>query len=329
MNIYHLLKINRFIKIPALKSFGIWILHLFNQRYLAVYFDPVLACNLRCRMCYFSKEDRRNELKGKFAKQDLPLIAKAIFSRALKVQIGCGAEPSLYKHNAEVIRLAKQYGVPYISFTSNANLLTEEDINTFLEAGLNEITISLHGVEKQTYEYLMQNASYDIFLGVMQLLSNAKKRYPNFKIRVNYTINEKNLAELRQFFNVFGKYSIDLLQIRPVQDIGGEIKSIENKDAFINSYKEIYPLLKEKCKQAGITYIAQKQLFTEKQNESSSILDATYCYASPRFFWRSDFNWRTETFDQYAKRTRYANLLFRAIFSPKKLSDRNLNYDIN
>jgi hypothetical protein len=34
-----------------------------NRRYLAVNLDPVLACNLRCKMCYFTDADYVKDLK--------------------------------------------------------------------------------------------------------------------------------------------------------------------------------------------------------------------------------------------------------------------------
>ena len=40
-------------------------------------------------------------------KKDLDLFAKKIFKNALKLQIGCGAEPSLFNHNLQLIEIAK------------------------------------------------------------------------------------------------------------------------------------------------------------------------------------------------------------------------------
>ena len=57
-----------------------------------------MACNLRCKMCYFTDEDYVKTLKGQIKDEDLNLIAESIFGRALKLQIGCGTEPTLYKN---------------------------------------------------------------------------------------------------------------------------------------------------------------------------------------------------------------------------------------
>jgi len=328
MNIYSLLKINRFINNPMIKNLGIWLLHVLNKPYLVVFFDPVLGCNLRCRMCYFSDDEKRKTKKGVFAQDDLSRIAEVIFPQALKLQIGCGAEPLLFKHNTGIIRLGKQYGIPYISLTTNANGLSSEEIEKFLDAGLDEFTISLHGVKKDSYEFLMQGASYDKFISALQAISSAKGNYPNFKLRINYTVCEQNIDELIHFFDVFGEMNVDILQVRPLQDIGGKIKSIKEQKAFNARFNTITTFLKTECLKRKITYIAPLHLDEKpKKNKSNSILDSVYCYISPNYFWR-DIDWRNETFKQYAQRTHYASFLFKNIFSQNKSTENKLDYDI-
>ena len=314
MNIYKLQKLNKLIKSRFIKNAGFWLLHVLNRRYLTIFFDPVLGCNLKCRSCYFSDEERRKELKGSFQPDDLPKIANSIFGRALKLQIGCGAEPTLYKHNAELIRLAKQHGVSYISMTTNANLLTEERIVELLAAGLNEFTISLHGVKKQTYEYLMTNADFDKLLSALEIMTRQKKNYPGFKVRLNYTINNKNLDELDQFFDILGNYEFDILQLRALRDIGGEIKSVETNLEFLDKLKKTTLHLKSICEKSGIVYIGPDSFTEAVSNDYSESSAPSYCYISPKTVWETDFDWKNETFDQYSRRKNYGFWLFKNIF---------------
>ena len=121
MNVYKLLKLNWLIKNHRIKFLGMYLLHKTNQRYIAVNFDPVMACNLRCKMCYFTDENYVKKTKGIFPKEDLSILADKMFGRALKLQIGCGTEPTLYKDLAQIVSLGKAHKVPYISLTTNAN----------------------------------------------------------------------------------------------------------------------------------------------------------------------------------------------------------------
>ena len=173
MDFYRLLKLFGKLKSPKARLLGLYVMHTARRRYIGIYLDPVLSCNFRCKMCYFSDEEKRKEMHGILSEQDMETIAKALFHHALKLQIGCGAEPSLYKNLTGIVRLGKQYNVPYISLTTNGNLLTKEQLFSMAEAGLDEITLSTHGIRKETYEHLMTNGKYDLFLQLLDNLNSA------------------------------------------------------------------------------------------------------------------------------------------------------------
>ncbi|MBO6605444.1 MAG: radical SAM protein [Psychroserpens sp.] len=331
MNIYKLLQLNRRIKSHRIKFLGLYILHKLNKRYLAVNLDPVMACNLRCKMCYFTDADYVKTLKGQFKDEDLDQVAKAIFNRALKLQIGCGTEPTLYKNLVKIVELGKAYNVPYISITTNANLLTKENIEPLLKAGLNEFTISLHGVTKETYESFMKKASYEKFHNAFKAFAELKQKY-DFKVRINYTFNKDNFYELEQFFDHFDPASFDILQVRPIQKIG----NTEYNDFDISTLAEDYPSLirsiRSTCKTNNIVLLAPNSLSElTKDNQSSLIFDYTFCYVSPNKFWKDGFNWREESFNDFSKNIGWSQQLFANIFKSKKelksLSNR-LNYEI-
>jgi MoaA/NifB/PqqE/SkfB family radical SAM enzyme len=331
MNIYKLLQLNRKIKSHRLKFLGLFLLHKLNKRYLAVNLDPVMACNLRCKMCYFTDKDYVKTLKGQFKDEDLDLVAKSIFNRALKLQIGCGTEPTLYKNLVKIVELGKQYNVPYISITTNANLLTEEKIEALLKAGLNEFTISLHGVTKESYENFMKKASYEKFQNAFKAFAKLKSTY-DFKVRINYTFNKDNFYELQDFFKYFNPKGFDMLQIRPIQKIG----NTEYNDFDISTLESDYPSvisgIREQCKVNHILLMAPETLSTlEGENQSSFIFDYTFCYISPNKFWKEGFNWREESFNTFSKKIGWSQLLFSSAFKSKsqlKTLSNRLNYEI-
>ena len=315
MNIYYLQRINRIIKSNFLKNSVLLFFHIFNRRYLSIYLDPVLGCNLKCQSCYFSNEEKRKELKGTFLQEDLPLMAKAIFGRTMRLQIGCGAEPTLFKYNHKLIELGKKYGIQYISMTTNANLLSKDSIIDLLHSGLDELTISIHGITKGTYEDLMTNASFEKLIEIMQLLEIERRNYPTFKLRLNYTINNQNVSELRQFFEVFGIYKIDFLQLRALRDLGGKIRSVEIGNAFNNELVEVLSLLKNQCKDRGVIFIPPINLGSDElKNESKEIKSFSYIYISPMIFFHPEFDWKNETFNQFSRRTFYTFELLRDLF---------------
>ncbi|MDH6306228.1 molybdenum cofactor biosynthesis enzyme MoaA [Parabacteroides sp. PF5-5] len=335
-NIYKILRFGTLIKSKRIKLLGIWGLHILGKRYIGIFFDPVLACNFRCKMCYFSDEGWRKEHKGVLSFDDIELIGKALFHRALKFQIGCGAEPTLHKDLIKIIALGKQYKIPYISLTTNGNLLTKEQLLEAAEAGLNEITVSVHGLTEKTYESLMTNGKFDVFRQLLENISAVRKQYPAFKLRINYTINNDNLDELSNLWDVIG-YDIDVLQLRPIQKIGESEYADFDRKAIYDKYDTILLPLIEECQRRNIICIAPKKeniLLLETDEETDDRIEkATYCYVSPASCWKDDFDYRKDTFDSYAKSHHTGKRLFRNIFqknnSRKVDVTRKMNYDIN
>lgn len=334
MKYYKLLKINNFIKNDRIKLFGLYLLHTLNKRYLAVHFDPVNACNLRCKMCYFTDKEYVKKLKGIFPESDLPLLGKAILKRAIKLQIGCGTEPTLYKNLEKIILLATENKVPYISMTTNANTIEKETLEKWCAAGLNEITVSLHGTTKETYEEMMGKGNFDRFLLSLSYITEIKEKYPSLQLRINYTFNEDNFDELNLFGTVFKDLKVDALQIRPIFKMGDTAYNNFSMKKILPKYDAVYEKLKTDCKKNNTLFIApEKNQLETKVSSSSIVYNYTYCYISPTFFWNKNFDWKNETFNQFSSRTNYGENLFKMIFSSKAklkqlLSDK-LKYNLS
>ena len=333
-NIYRILRLSTRIKSRRIKLLGIWAFHLLGKRYIGIFLDPVLACNYRCKMCYFSDEEKRKTYRGILGYEDIETIAGRLFHRALKLQIGCGAEPTLYKDLVKVISLGKKYNVPYISITSNGALLTRELLTEAIEAGLDELTLSAHGVTRETYEYLMANGKFDRFQELLADIAEIKKKYPAFKLRINYTINNRNLNELSRIWEVIGD-EMDILQLRPIQKIGNtEYQDFDLTNIYAR-YDAIVPLIEE-CKRRNIVcLVPQKQNLIILENdevEDDGIEKATYCYVSPQGCWKDDFDYRTETFESYASRVHLGRKLFGKVLKGgnhrKVVVTRKMNYNI-
>jgi len=341
MDIYRLLRLNQRIKSHRVKFLGLWLLSVLDKRYLSIQMDPVLACNLRCKMCYFTDADFvRKNMKGMFKEDDLEPMANAIFKNALKLQIGCGAEPTLFKHNTRLITLAKAHGVPYISMITNGNLIDAADVDAFAEAGLDEMILSVHGVKKETYEDLMDKGDFTKFHQILLAVTDAKNRFPNLRLRMNYTFNEDNFYELEQFFDVFGMYAIDIIQLRPIDKIGETTYDNFSLKKIETDYVRISSQMKSESEKRNITLLypqsvtrnEQESLKVRTANDSSYLIPYTYFYISPRDAWKEGFDWRSETFSDWRKRTKWSSELFKNVFvSRKKLESENrnmLNYSV-
>lgn len=339
MNIYRLLNIYTKIKSTRIKALGLLTMHLLHWRYTCLFFDPILACNLRCRMCYFSDPERRKDIHGHFTSEDINTIAKNIFPHLRKLQIGCGAEPTLHKNLEDIIKLGKKFHVPYISITTNGNLLDYDKLSVLIEAGLNEITLSVHGMTQEIYEYFMPGAE---FAHIKQLITDLKKikaKYPSFKIRINYTINERNINDLTQFETFFEGLTIDTLQLRPIQKIGESAYSNFSMEKVLNLYDSIITPLVNLCSQQGTRclYPTKQNIqnlhlgVSENETESSNIVIdmIPHFYIAPWPNWQEKYNPYQEDFYKYCQRTKRVQLLLKEIFHPSKAKKEDVTKSMN
>lgn len=331
---YRILRLNTKIKSVRIKMFGIWLFHVLGKRYVGVFLDPVLACNFRCRMCYYSDDEKRSSYRGRLTFEEIEKLAAALFHRALKFQIGCGAEPTLHKDLMKIITLGKQYKIPYISLTTNGALLNRESLSEAVEAGLNELTLSVHGFTKKTYEYLMTNGHFETFKRLLADVSYVKERYPDFKLRINYTINNDNLEELNQIWEVLGD-EVDILQLRPIQNIGPSAYTDFDRTAIYEKYDDLLVPIVEECHRRNIICLVpgkENIVMLEESYEDNRLEQATYCYVSPQGCWDDDFDYQTDTFESYSRKYHRGRQLWRGIFKKKVAKEvnvsRKLNYNV-
>lgn len=260
--LYKLLKmaVGRGLPRPV-KLAGLAAMFRLRRRTAGVFLDPVLACNLRCRMCYFSDQEKRASMKGIMTDEELQICAKALFPYAIKLQIGCGAEPTLYPELEVIIKLGRSYNVPYISLTTNGQLTGNGKVSleTLVRAGLNELTLSLHGTTKGIYENLMPGASFDTFRKLTDEIARVKKLFPDFKMRVNYTVNSLNVhdPEGSKFWDLWQDGGEpDIVQLRPVQKIGNSDWQHFDPKPLVELYDSTIGAIVEGCRRRGITCLA-------------------------------------------------------------------------
>ena len=184
----------------------------------------------------------------------------------------------------------------------------------------------------------MVGGKYQKFVDSFFLLSNLKKNFPNFKLRINFTVNEDNIDDLASFFDVFNNINFDILQIRPVYDIGhSEYKNFSWK-GIIEKYEQVIEKLKNECNKRKITILYPDiENVDQKINDynplinktSSDIVAFTYFYFKPKYYFKEDYDLQKEDFRQYSKRKKVGYQLFKNIFNRKsKPNKKFLNYKV-
>lgn len=326
MDIYRIIGWYRRIESPRLKLLGILGMHVLRRRYLNIALDPSLGCNLRCRMCYFSNPEIEKYQRGTFSDEDLRQIARSLFHRALKLQIGCGAEPMTFKGLAELVKTAHDSGIPHIAITTNGNLMTPELLRQLAANGLTELTVSCHGMDKATYEDLMRHAKFERFERLIADVGTVRQEYPTLKLRINYTICADNIESLGHFEQVFGTVKPDVVQLRPVQDIGSNDYDNYSMEPLVEKYDSYIRPVVDYCEANGITCIypeADNLSTIDEENASqhhynTAIDMLPYFHLAPYDKWKDEYNPYEETFEQYSKRTHRVRFILKNIIRPQR-----------
>jgi MoaA/NifB/PqqE/SkfB family radical SAM enzyme len=316
---YQLLNLNRLVRSHRVKFAGLLGLYWLRRRHLWLRFDPVMSCNLRCQMCYFSDPNYVKEHMGRFSPADIERIAEVFFPWAMQLYIGCGTEPTTYKGFVDLIRLGKKYKIPMVGMVTNGQLLTAEHLEKFVDLGLDELTLSTHGVERETYERMMRRASFAKFREVLDQLEAVKKRRGSERpeLRLNYTVNAENLDELRGFFDVYGKYSLRTLQVRPIIDLGDTEYTDKDMRPYVEKYNRVLASLEGQCRERGIRLLANYENVTyEKKSTRGALIPEVLVYISPESISKPELDWRRESYLDYCRRTRWARRLLKGVFSP-------------
>ena len=233
------------------------------------------------------------------------------------------------------MRIARDNKVPFIGFVSNGQLLEEKHFRDFIAYGLSELTLSMHGVKQETYERLMENASYEKFKDLLAMIDRVKNETGSTlpTVRINYTVNPDNLDELAYFFDEFGQYNINALQIRPIIDLGDTVYQNKDFGPYIETYNQIIDKLHGICQERNILFMANKEDPTySHENYAGVIMDYVKIDVSPRHIVPADFDWRNESYEAYCKRSGLRKRIFSNIF--RNIQDiasisTSLSYDLD
>lgn len=235
--------------------------------------------------------------------------------------------------------MGRKYGVPYISLTTNGQLIGSGNVSleALARAGLNELTLSLHGTTKEVYEELMPGASFDTFTKLTGEIARVKKLYPDLKLRINYTVNSLNMHDLKgpKFWNMWQDGGQpDIVQIRPVQKIGESDWRDFDPAPLIDNYNDTIGAVINECSLRGITCLAPKReqiaaVAGEQDGTTALIEDLTYVYVAPGQCYKSDFDPKIETYASYHKRHHTVRRLLTATFRPASARGKNVSKKLN
>jgi len=195
----------------------------------------VTACNSKCLFCLDSDTPRNVYLSREDVEADLRRGIEEL--DADKVIIS-GGEASLHPEFPDFIAYAKAIGYDRVQTVTNGTQFADKDFyERCLQAGLGEITYSLHGHTPELHDYLTQTPG--AFKKIMKsIIRSVRDR--RLITNVDVVINKQNVGVLDKIVELaisVGVTEFDLLHVIP------QAAAYEHRDEMFYEVREYLPIL--------------------------------------------------------------------------------------
>ena len=173
-----LLRLAERIEVPELKD------ALKFPRFFQI--ETTRLCNARCPFCAIDQWDK-----------SVPMMADVLWEKVAAeliewkdwirfVDLQRAGEPLLDKKIYTRVRLLKEGGIKHIAISTNASGLNERNARALLEAGVDEVMLSIDAVEKEAYEASRVGLNFE------QVMANIRRYF-----RLRDEIRPQSLIRVR------------------------------------------------------------------------------------------------------------------------------------
>jgi MoaA/NifB/PqqE/SkfB family radical SAM enzyme len=175
--------------------------------------ETTSICNLECPMCPYPE---MRIPKGNMSMDLFRQIIDQCDGKVFDVLLHMYGEPLVNKSIFEMIAYAKQNGVRVTSMSTNLTLLTRERSAKLIGSGLDKLTLSFEGTDKETFEQVRKGASYEKCLENLRgfLEVRQQKRAQNPFAVLQIVQMKETEPGLKEFVDTFSKWTIDLLKVK-------------------------------------------------------------------------------------------------------------------
>lgn len=225
MKIHNLLRI--YLRTPGLpisRLLEVSFFKLVNRRKvqvpyapLSIHFGATRKCNLKCLMCN-TRIMAKNKVEDMKYTTFCKLLNQIPHYTMRRITCEGPGEPLLNTDIIDIFAYAKKKGFITHTFT-NATLLSEVNTISLLKA-LDEITISMDGATKETYEKIRIGAKFEDVIKNIELLVALKKkeRAPTY-LKINFTCNRLNYHEIPKMINLASQLGVNCLELSMLREI--------------------------------------------------------------------------------------------------------------
>ncbi len=209
---------------------------------------PTPRCTANCLGCVSRRELHRSFSEdGQLSLEQWKIILRDAVSLGLKDFHISGGEPTLYPDLVGLIKEAKQLGLR-VRINSNGSMITEEFAEELLNAGLDEICISLYSHQPEVHDSFRRSLNmWQKATRAVQIFSEKRSRYPGFFLGTMSIIlreNFRSLDKLMAFHHELGSQQVGLSYLEG--DFLG--KYLLKKEEILEFRQTVIPKMVEYCR---------------------------------------------------------------------------------
>ena len=178
-------------------GFPLETLTLFPKYFLI---EPINTCNARCIMCGidFDKKIKAvmpDDLLGKIASE-----LSQYRGHVEKVMLYLDCEPLLDRNLHLKIANLKNAGIKKVNIATNASILTPKKAAEIINAGLDEIYITIDSLKKEVFEAIRLRLNFDkVYDNTIKFIGLRNELNPDLVIRIQMIQQELNFDEADTF----------------------------------------------------------------------------------------------------------------------------------
>lgn len=185
---------------------------------IQLFVEFTTACQLSCLMCRHGTKVKDVPMNQYLADGHVRNLVKVLPHIKLLNMFGWG-EATLHRRYTEFLRDARMLNQDLeIAVTSHFNKVSDELIETLIQAQITSIVISVDGASKGVYEFVRRRGDFDkVTTNIRRLVARRKElnaEHPH--IVMEFVVQKANIAELVPFVELVHDLGVDDVILEPV-----------------------------------------------------------------------------------------------------------------
>ena len=187
--------------------------------------EPTNFCNLKCPLCP-SGNGEMTRARGNMDLDDYKHLIDEVGDHLVLLMLWNQGEPFINKCFVDMVRYAHERRIPTMTSTNGHYIRSIEQARAIVESGLDEIIVSLDGVNQETYERYRVGGNFDHVIRGAKFLTQAKHELDSKTPFVNlqfivFRHNESDIEEAERIAKDLGadKFLVKTAQVYSSDEI--------------------------------------------------------------------------------------------------------------